>query len=215
MFATSSPPACSGFAASETSRYQFENSTVPQKSTPTSSNTSTDSADIDQIPRRRSSAFFEAGLEGEDALVDARIRKNSRPRIVRFRSKVEVVEPEAVEICEPVNDMPVLFPTLGRLLFFALLIAVVLPSLSNSPLLKAGIGPIGAKAGPVGVEFARQHKTLPQKRQDTDTTVCKRWAGQSAIVNGTVYYYGGRTTTDAQQTSDTWSEWSMSIRDLY
>jgi hypothetical protein len=213
MFATPSPQPDRGFAESETSRFHFENPTAIPKSRPsTDSDSSTHSsasglADSDQIPRRRSSAFFEAGLEGEDALVDARIRRNSRPRIVRFRSKVEVVEPEAVEVYEP-TDMPVLFPTLGRLLFFALLIAVVLPSLSNSPLLKAGIGPIGAKAGPVAIP---RPKSLPQKRQNTATDICKRWSGQSAVVNGTLYYYGGRATTDSSQTSNTWSEWTTSL----
>lgn len=204
MLATPTPPACIGFANSETSSVHSEVSTTSAES---ASPTSVDFSDVhEQIPRRRSSAFFESGLLGDDSLVDARLRRNSRPRVVRFRSKVEVVEPEPVPIPESdiVDEMPPYFPTLGRLLFFALVIAIVLPSLGNSPLLQAGIGPIGAKAGPVAVK-SETYKSLPQKRQDSSTDICKRWSGQSAVVNGTIYYYGGRATSSSEQTSDTWS----------
>jgi hypothetical protein len=207
MFATPDPPACSGFVDSETSRFHSENSTQTRE--PGSSLPRSVSSEDDQIPRRRSSVFFEAGLQGEDALVDAQVRRNNRPRIVRFRSNVEVVEPVLVdwstEESVSVDKMPAFFPTLPRMLFFAIVIAIVLPSLGNSPLLKAGVGPIGAKAGPVAVPLERQRNTLPQKRQDAETVVCKRWSQQSALVNGTLYLYGGRTTTSADQSSDTWS----------
>jgi hypothetical protein len=159
--------------------------------------------------QRRSSAFFEDGLRGEDAIIDAKVRRNSRPKLqVRFRSKVEIHEADAIDWTpepEPrVEQMPSYFPTLDRLLFLAFCIALILPSLGNSPLLKAGVSPIGAKAGPVSIPIESKVKSLPSKRQDT--SVCKRWAGQSALVNGTLYYYGGRSTTSADQTSDTWSE---------
>jgi hypothetical protein len=44
-----------------------------------------------------------------------------------------------------------------------------------------------------------------RERDDTSTDVCKRWSQQSAIVNGTLYLYGGRASTDSSQTSDTWN----------
>ena len=214
MFATPSPPICTGFAQSETYRFHSKNSTQNPESGSTDTFTSV-STDNNPPPRRRSSAFFEAGLQGDDALVDAKVRRNSRPRIVRFRSKVEIVEPEAVDwppnTYGPVNKMPPFFPTLPRMLFLALVIAVVLPSLGNSPLLKAGIGPIGAKAGPIAVPIEKSPKTLPQKREDTPTVRCKRWSQQSAVVNGTMYMYGGRATDDASQTSDTWSKFTLRL----
>ncbi|KAI6803544.1 kelch repeat protein [Hortaea werneckii] len=43
------------------------------------------------------------------------------------------------------------------------------------------------------------------KRSDSPTDVCFRWAQQSAIVNGTLYLYGGEATTQASQTSNTWN----------
>ena len=162
-------------------------------------------------PPRRSSVFFEEGLKGEDAIVDAQFRRTTRPSLrVRFRSKVDIHE--AAEIDEPLlvqqpDQLPPLFPTAPRIMFFVLLLAVLIPSLGNSPFLKAGITPIGAKAGPVKVPVGEPMRSLPtlEKRQDSDTDICKRWSGQSAVVNGTMYYYGGRKSTSADQTSDTWS----------
>ena len=43
------------------------------------------------------------------------------------------------------------------------------------------------------------------RRGESLYAVCKRWAGQSAVVNGTLYYFGGRATSSSDQTSNTWS----------
>jgi hypothetical protein len=170
-------------------------------------------------PRRRSSAFFEEGLKGEDAIVDARLRRNSRPSLrVRFRSKVDVHE--ADNVLTPLSDtppqlreLPPFFPTMSRIMFFTLLLAVIVPSLGNSPFFQAGVSPIGAKAGPIAVPVQEQARSLPAvvKRQDTNTDICKRWSGQSAVVNGTMYYYGGRATTSSDQTTDQWSPSKTSV----
>jgi hypothetical protein len=47
-----------------------------------------------------------------------------------------------------------------------------------------------------------------QKRDNSPTNVCKRWSQQSAVVNGTLYLYGGRATLSSDQTSN---EWSMTV----
>lgn len=177
------------------------------------------------IPKRRSSVFFEEGLKGEDVIVDARLRRSSRPSLrVRFRSKVDVLEPEQTTdfVTEPeeftatlrTGEIATLFPTMSRLMFFALVLAVMIPSFGNSPFFKAGITPIGAKAGPIKVPIEEHKQTLPavQKRQDSDTEICKRWSGQSAVVNGTMYYYGGRKSTSADQTTNEWSKYSSGNR---
>jgi hypothetical protein len=44
-----------------------------------------------------------------------------------------------------------------------------------------------------------------QKRDNSPTDVCKRWSQQSAIINGTLYLYGGRATSSPDQTSNEWS----------
>ena len=43
------------------------------------------------------------------------------------------------------------------------------------------------------------------KRADSPTDVCFRWAQQSALVNGTLYLYGGQAMIEAGQNSNTWN----------
>lgn len=67
-----------------------------------------------------------------------------------------------------------------------------------------GIGVVGVTAKPT-----RSHMQLDGdrilKRDDTPTDVCKRWSQQTAVVNGTMYIYGGRSMTDSSQSDNTWS----------
>lgn len=184
---------------------------------------SRDPDSCNEEPARRNSAFFEVGLGGEDAIIDAKLRQESRPKLqVRFSSDINVVEPEAIETSEPSPadhlprpQMSSYFPTLPRLLFLALAIALVAPSLHSSPQWIAEANPLGRRArSPTTSESLQGVKRdeLPaiSKSEDSQTDVCKRWAGQSAVVNGTLYYYGGRATTSSDQTTDTWSMWRHS-----
>ncbi|KAI0111696.1 hypothetical protein F4814DRAFT_423318 [Daldinia grandis] len=82
---------------------------------------------------------------------------------------------------------------LHRLSMIALLIAVVLPTISyNNGRKKVEIS--GADAG-----------VILKSREDSPTDVCTRWAGQSALVNGTVYIYGGRSKDNGDQQTNTWN----------
>jgi len=59
---------------------------------------------------------------------------------------------------------------------------------------------------------ARPHHALVgagrlDKRANSPTDICKRWAMQSAVVNGTFYIYGGEATTSSSQTDNTWSKY--------
>lgn len=193
-----------------------------------SARVSRDTFSRNEEPPRRNSVFLEVGLGGDDAIIDSKLRRDSRPKLqVRFRSKVDVVEPEAIDwsATSPVDHLPQpqmspYFPTLPRLLFLALVIVLVAPSLHTSPLLIAGANPLTRKAGPVQrIESPNgiRRGILPgnSKREDTPTDVCKRWSGQSAVVNGTLYYYGGRATSSADQTTNEWSmdfpQWSFFV----
>lgn len=49
------------------------------------------------------------------------------------------------------------------------------------------------------------------KRENTKTAVCNRWAQQSAVVNGTLYLYGGHSITTAGQSQNTWSNDFLSV----
>lgn len=166
-------------------------------------------------PRRRSSAFLEVGLGGDDPIVDAKLRRESRPRLsVRFRSKVDVVEAEAIDDSDTPSsppltqkDMPFFFPTLPRLLFVVLVIVLIVPSLHTSPLLQVDANPV-----PPFTDRLARGLPQPEKRADTSTNICKRWSQQSALVNGTLYLYSGRSTTSADQTADTWSAYSAGPR---
>ncbi|KAK1992882.1 hypothetical protein LX36DRAFT_554781, partial [Colletotrichum falcatum] len=81
--------------------------------------------------------------------------------------------------------------SLQRLGMIALLIAVILPAFSyNNGHQKIGSG---ADAGVI------------RPRDTTPTDVCMRWAQQAALLNGTLYMYGGQAKTEASQTINTWN----------
>ena len=104
----------------------------------------------------------------------------------------------------------------SRLMMLALVLLVAMPLLYDTPLLgKAGPSIIGAKAGLI-------RRSGPQKKDFIDgelvtrqatsgPDVCNRWSQQSALVNGTIYLYGGHTTTTADQTSGTWNNDFLTI----
>ena len=104
----------------------------------------------------------------------------------------------------------------SRLMMLALVLLVAMPLLYDTPLLgKAGPSIIGAKAGLIR-RIGPQKKELVDgklvpRQAITDTKVCNRWSQQSALVNGTIYLYGGHTTTVAEQTSDTWNNDFLTI----
>ncbi|KIW69758.1 hypothetical protein PV04_05616 [Phialophora macrospora] len=173
---------------------------------------------------RRSSAFLEVGLGGEDAIIDSKLRRDSPTKsYVDFQSQVDVDKPESVDSSAtspadnpPRPQMSSYFPTLPRLLCLALAILLVAPSLRSSPLLSAKANPLSRNARSSETieplkEVKREALLRKSKREDTQTDVCKRWSGQSAIVNGTLYYYGGRATTSADQTTNEWNSDFLAI----
>ena len=168
---------------------------------------------------RRSSAFFEVGLGGDDQIIDAKIRKNSRPyQQVRFRSKVDIHEAHPTQWPQDIPEYlvrqpraptaPFLFSTLPRLMLMACIFLLGVQSWNDVGIFKAGVSPIGAEAGPIQPAAERDVLSLParaEKRANSPTDICFRWSGQSAVVNGTLYYYGGRSSQSTQQTDNTWS----------
>ncbi|KAI0432569.1 hypothetical protein F5Y09DRAFT_135858 [Xylaria sp. FL1042] len=96
---------------------------------------------------------------------------------------------------------PTLIAGIHRFTLIALLIAVVLPAISyNNGRNKVKMN--GADAGVIREPIVT---SVLKDRANSPTDVCKRWAGQSAILNGTLYYYGGRKKTTTDQTSNTWT----------
>lgn len=104
----------------------------------------------------------------------------------------------------------------SRLLMLALVLLVAMPLLYDTPLLgKAGPSIIGAKAGVITGSGPQKKDfvdgELVTRQATTNTDVCNRWSQQSALVNGTIYLYGGHTTTTADQMSGTWNNDFLTI----
>ncbi|KAK4126410.1 hypothetical protein N657DRAFT_679342 [Parathielavia appendiculata] len=96
--------------------------------------------------------------------------------------------------------------TITRLSSFALLIAVLLPGFSYYQ----GREEVTANVAGAGVTHPTAAEAAPvlEPRASSDSNpalVCKRWAHQSAQLNGTLYIYGGQATTSEDQTTDTWN----------
>ena len=104
-----------------------------------------------------------------------------------------------------------------RLITFTVFLASLLALLHNSPLVGSpGTTSFGARGGVVKgrggfVKEEAIRKGELVQRQNDPTDYCKIWSQQSAMINGTIYLFGGRKTTDADQTSDTWNNDFLTI----
>ncbi|KAL9594506.1 MAG: hypothetical protein Q9219_007000 [cf. Caloplaca sp. 3 TL-2023] len=106
------------------------------------------------------------------------------------------------------SAMPV-FSLHPRLYILTLLMFVTVPLLYDSRWLSVpGTIIIGARAGVINPSHLGERDppvTNWQKRADSETDVCSRFSGQSALVNGTIYYYGGHATQEPGQSQNTWT----------
>ncbi|KAI9831671.1 MAG: hypothetical protein M1819_004737 [Sarea resinae] len=102
-----------------------------------------------------------------------------------------------------------------RLAFILPLLALLLPLLHSATTFGAKYGGLGARASPTGKPMPLTERRMENDgllaRDNTPTDICTRWSHQTAIVNGTIYIYGGRATTDADQTSGTWNNDFLSL----
>ena len=185
---------------------------------------------------RRRSVFHEVGLDddGDDSGVSLRVpaARRERPQSVRFRSKDEVYtiarqedeEPDGERLARlmnassrPLGPLPSPLPDGGHSIMYRfgallLLLAGVFPLLQNLGLLNHGtVGIQGVRGGPIPDEAKSRSTPILEKRQNSPTDVCFRWAHQSAIVNGTLYLYGGQASTETGQTQDTWNNNLLSL----
>ncbi|PNS21702.1 hypothetical protein CAC42_1556 [Sphaceloma murrayae] len=185
---------------------------------------------------RRKSIFVETGLV--DADVEPIALDAVRPkRSLRFNSKPDIFEFESDESDEITSEQSDLDHQLSierqrlemqkaqlqgssalyRLCVAALVLAILVPLLQGVPWVGHTSPPLlGVKGGPVrrdgGIVLDADSTVV--KRQTTTTTptdVCTRWAHMSAMVNGTMFLYGGEATTRAGQTSDTWNNNFLSL----
>jgi hypothetical protein len=183
---------------------------------------------------RRRSIFTEVGLVDEDTMRDVRSPapnattfKHLRPaRTVRFRSHNSIFGEKEKEKengdesdWESVLDedesntpttTPIVLPSqstmplrLYRLGIFALVLAIMLPILSINPISRVGVQ---SSTIPRSTIEAQPERSVVVKRADSPVDACKRWAGQSTVVNGTLYMYGFRKNESPKDDQNTWSK---------
>jgi hypothetical protein len=173
-------------------------------------------------PRRRS-AFREIGLVEEEEVKPSKSNQKRPSLRVRFRSKNDIFElttsggedewedtsasssddETSVSIAVPRTWTQPVSSHRFALVAFVVIISTLLAQLV--PLGKSRMLSVGAAPGSVGSTV----KSLSRRQDNDPTNYCKKWSQQSAIVNGTLYLYGGRKTTSASQTGNTWSEFTI------
>ncbi len=183
---------------------------------------------------RRMSIFTEVGLIDEETIQQERspipshgqsLKKLRPAQMLRFRSLNDVINrenddgehesdwesiyDEEEDASIPLSPKPVvpgqyaISPKFYRLALFSVALALLLPLLQLNPLTRVGVR--GGHIPRATIQAQSEHEIL-SKRDNSPVDVCKRFSGQSTIVNGTLYMYGFRTLTDSQQTSGTWSK---------
>ncbi|KAJ3571237.1 hypothetical protein NPX13_g5448 [Xylaria arbuscula] len=138
--------------------------------------------EIEQVPERKDSVGGESTREKSRWL--SKLIPEKRPKI---RSAA--------------TAPPASISGIQRFTLIALLIAVVLPAIGY----KNGRHTVEVNGADAAVIPEPTVTPTLEKRADSATDVCKRWAGQSAVLNGTLYYYGGRVKTDEDQTDNEWT----------
>jgi hypothetical protein len=87
--------------------------------------------------------------------------------------------------------------------------AVALIVAASLPFIQQPV-PTETNAAPsIGVDsraVPHERKMVLDTRADSPTDVCTRWSHQSAVINGTLYVYGGQATTEPGQTQNKWSK---------
>ncbi|KAL8729174.1 MAG: hypothetical protein Q9166_004913 [cf. Caloplaca sp. 2 TL-2023] len=147
------------------------------------------------LQRPRRSKFMEVDVDGDHDDQGTATATFQRPH-AEPRASTMSCDSETYGISDPglaltASRSVALYP---RLSLLTLLILVAFPVLYEMPWVGTpGRGILGAKAGVI------------DKRADTNTDVCNRWAAQSALVNGTIYVYGGHTTTEPGPQNGSWT----------
>ena len=125
-------------------------------------------------------------------------------------SSVPTVKPQRMILS------PTASSTMPRIFFSTLLLALFLP-LAHYVSLAGDAGQMitGVRGGVIRTPQGKPGPTAiggaVSKRDDSPTDVCVRWAHQSAIVNGTIYIYGGRSSQSDSQTSNEWNNDFLSL----
>lgn len=97
----------------------------------------------------------------------------------------------------------------------ALILAISLPLLHGTPWFgQASVPSIGVTGGVIRRDpnpVLDIHTDMLVRRDNSPTDICTRWSHQTALVNGTLYIYGGEATTSPGQTENTWNNDFLSM----
>ncbi|KAI5257344.1 hypothetical protein E4T42_00978 [Aureobasidium subglaciale] len=90
----------------------------------------------------------------------------------------------------------------------AIVVAATLPFIQRPSQIKSDAAPsIGVDSRAV----PRERTMVLETRADSPTDVCTRWSHQSAVINGTLYVFGGQATTEPGQTGNKWNNDFLSM----
>ncbi|KAI5269744.1 hypothetical protein E4T47_06870 [Aureobasidium subglaciale] len=90
----------------------------------------------------------------------------------------------------------------------AIVVAATLPFIQRPSQTKSDAAPsIGVDSRAV----PRERTMVLETRANSPTDVCTRWSHQSAVINGTLYVYGGQATTEPEQTENKWNNDFLSM----
>ncbi|GAB7347467.1 hypothetical protein MBLNU459_g4381t1 [Dothideomycetes sp. NU459] len=119
----------------------------------------------------------------------------------------------SIEMTNPVDISPYMARPGGSLLYrfsaAAFVLAILVPLLHGTPWFgHASVPVLGVKGGVIRRErqpIMEYEAESLVRRTDSPTDICVRWSQQSAVVNGTLYIYGGQASTETGQTENTWN----------
>lgn len=162
----------------------------------------------------RSASTSPSNLAGHDMKNNSK-ESDQRPWFRRLS------KPSRPVIGTSASTPPATFSSFPRVAILAFLVAIVIPGIRN----RGWDGSVPADG--VGAGLIRRTDSMEEleRRDNSPTDICTRWSHQSkpskprkkgnwltinigAIVNGTVYVYGGQAKTSASQSSNTWSKFS-------
>ena len=153
-------------------------------------------AAIDSDNTRRSFSVSPNDTTASRRHVGGRLQNNSEAQIQSSTTS-------SVPLFERFSRCMMALTMLSPISSVAVLLAIILPIIQMSLFGQPAQVPLGADAGVVPPPL-RANKLV--SRQNSAVDICLRWGHQSAMVNGTIYLFGGRSKTDSNQDSDTWSK---------